>query len=201
LTEHDQFGRKFVGFYAGVVVDNADPLKIGRVRIRVPGIIEPSSNWALPLGFGGGERRGFYAPPEEGDEVGLWFHAGDVDRPYYVKGHWGAPQGSQQTPGPVGGYAGDGETQEDISAEDCHKVMAFESNRFIVIIDEREGSERLVIRDKTSDDQILIDGVQYGVQIKASSMLHLKADGLVKIEGATVVINGRTVAPLGRPIR
>ena len=45
---------KFHGFYDGVVVDNRDPLRVGRVRVRIPGLVEPFSSWALPMANPGG---------------------------------------------------------------------------------------------------------------------------------------------------
>ena len=39
-----------------------------------------------------------------------------------------------------------------------------------------------------------------GITVKATSALLLQADGLVRIEGTTVVINGRLVLPGSGPI-
>ena len=46
----------------------------------VPGILEPHSGWAWPLGTcGGGMRdRGFFAVPEVGAEVAVFFNQGEV---------------------------------------------------------------------------------------------------------------------------
>ena len=84
-----------LGLYVGEVVDRADPEGLGRVRVRIPGLIEPASAWAFPLGTlgGGTDRRGFFAVPERGAEVGVLFHQGDVDHPFYLAGHWGKPDG------------------------------------------------------------------------------------------------------------
>ena len=40
--------------YDGSVVDNRDPEGRHRVKIRVPGILEPESDWALPWATIGG---------------------------------------------------------------------------------------------------------------------------------------------------
>lgn len=203
-NQADGQGRKFFGMEIGTVADNADPKRIGRCRIRVPGICEPYSAWALPIGGGKGSNRGAVHTPDVGAEVSVWFKAGDPDHPYYVPSNWGAPDGEPEVPGPVGGYsseeAGD-DPNDTVSAADAYKVRAWEGDRFVVVADEREGKERLFVRDKKSDDQLLIDGVKYAIQLKASSLLHLKADGVVRIDGTSVVINGRTVAANGRPIR
>jgi uncharacterized protein involved in type VI secretion and phage assembly len=185
--ELDLDGPRHLGLYIGYVVDRADPECVGRVRVRIPGLVEPASAWAFPLGTvgGGSDRRGFFAVPEVGAEVGILFHLGDVDHPYYLSGHWGKPGGATEIPTPAQG----------LSAAETPQVCAFETARFVLTFDDRAGHETLRIADKTSGDQIEFDGVGMGITIQATSALILKADGLVSIEGTTVVLNGRVVLP------
>ncbi len=189
LDTHDP---RYMGLYIGHVVDRADPEQLGRVRIRIPGLIEPASAWAFPLGTvgGGSDRRGFFAVPEVGAEVGILFHQGDVDHPYYLCGHWGKPGGTTEVPSPA----------RELSNEDVPQVRAFETRRFVLVFDDRAGKEALRIQDKASGDQIEFDGAAMGITVKATSALLLQADGLISIEGTTVVINGRLVLPGGGPI-
>ena len=76
----------------------------------------------------------------------------------------------------------------------------FESRRFLLVFDDRAGHETLRIEDKLSHDQIEFDGTALGMTVKATSALILKADGLINIEGTTVVINGRLVLSGGGAI-
>jgi uncharacterized protein involved in type VI secretion and phage assembly len=183
---------RYPGLYIGEVADRDDPEGLGRVRVRIPGLVEPSSAWAFPLGTlgGGSDRRGFFSVPEKGAEVGVLFHQGDVDHPYYLCGHWGKPDGQAEVPEPVRG----------LPKEEAPQIRAFETGRFLFVFDDREGKEALVVKDKTSGDQIEFDGAGMGITIKATSALLLKADGLVSIEGASVQINGRLVLPGPKPI-
>jgi uncharacterized protein involved in type VI secretion and phage assembly len=183
---------RYPGLYIGEVVDREDPEGLGRVRVRIPGLVEPASAWAFPLGTvgGGSDRRGFFAVPEKGAEVGVLFHQGDPDHPWYLSGHWGRPDGQAEVPEPVRG----------LSKEDVPKVRVFETGRFLLVFDDREGKEALVIKDKRSADQIEFDGAGMGITIKATSALLLKADGVVSIEGASVQINGRLVLPTPKAI-
>ena len=183
---------RYPGLYIGEVVDRNDPEGLGRVRVRIPGLVEPASAWAFPLGTvgGGSDRRGFFAVPEKGAEVGVLFHQGDVDHPYYLCGHWGKPHGQAEVPEPARG----------LPKEEAPQIRAFETGRFLFVFDDREGKEALVVKDKTSGDQIEFDGAGMGITIKATSALLLKADGLVSIEGASVQINGRLVLPGPKPI-
>ncbi len=190
LGTHDP---RYTGLYIGHVVDRADPELLGRVRIRIPGLIEPASAWAFPLGTvgGGSDRRGFFAVPEQGAEVGVLFHQGDVDHPYYLCGHWGKPGGATEIPAAARDLSND---------DDTPNVRAFETRRFQLVFDDRAGKETLRIQDKTSGDRIELDGAAMGITIKATSALLLQADGLINIEGTTVVINGRLVLPGGGAI-
>jgi uncharacterized protein involved in type VI secretion and phage assembly len=191
--EFDPRDPRHTGLYIGHVVDRADPEQLGRVRIRIPGLIEPASAWAFPLGTvgGGSDGRGFFAVPEVGAEVGVLFHQGDVDHPYYLCGHWGKPGGATEVPSPARG----------LSAGEAPQVRAFETRRFVLVFDDRVGQETLRIQDKAPGGaQIEFDGTVMGITLKATSALVLQADGLVSIEGTTVVINGRLVLPGGGSI-
>lgn len=190
--EFDTDDPRYTGLYIGQVVDREDPEKLGRVRVKIPGLIEPASAWAFPLGTvgGGSDRRGFFSVPEKDAEVGVLFHQGDVDHPYYLCGHWGKPGGSPEVPEPARGLA----------KEETPQVRAFETGRFVLTFDDRNGKEAFIVKDKKSGDQIEFDGAGMGITIKASSALILKADGLVSIEGSSVQINGRLVLPSPKSI-
>ena len=63
----------FFGMYMGYVTERNDPEMLGRVKVCVPGFLEPESGWAWPLGTVGGGTKdcGFFAVPPVGAEVGL----------------------------------------------------------------------------------------------------------------------------------
>ena len=190
--EFDTDDPRYTALYIGEVVDRDDPEGLGRVRVRIPGLVDPASPWAFPLGTvgGGSDRRGFFSVPEKGAEVGVLFHQGDVDHPFYLCGHWGKPNGQAEVPEPA----------RDLPKEEVPQVRAFETGRFLLVFDDRAGKEAFLIKDKKSGDQIEFDGAAMGITIKATSALLLKADGMVNIEGAAVQINGRLVLPGPKPI-
>ncbi len=189
LSRHDT---RHYGMYVGYVTDRKDPEGLGRVRVCVPGVLEPHSAWAFPLGTvgGGSDRRGFFSVPEKNAEVGVLFHQGDVDHPYYLCGHWGKPDTGTEVPEPV----------KELGKEDAPQVRAFETSRFLLVFDDRAGKEALVIKDKKSGDQVEFDGAAMGITIKGTSALLLKADGIISIEGTSVQLNGRLVLPGTKPI-
>lgn len=190
--EFDTDDPRYTALYIGEVVDREDPECLGRVRVRIPGLVEPASAWAWPLGTvgGGSDRRGFFAVPEKHAEVGVLFNQGDVDHPYYLCGFWGKPGGKTEVPEPI----------KELSKDDAPQVRAFETGRFLLVFDDRAGKEALLIKDKKSGDQVEFDGAAMGITIKGTSALLLKSDGIVSIEGTTVQLNGRLVLAGKKPI-
>jgi uncharacterized protein involved in type VI secretion and phage assembly len=122
--------KQFLGNYRGIVIDNVDPLQIGRVMVQVPDIsnVLPST-WAMPCVPFAGIQNGFFAVPAVGSGVWIEFEHGDADYPIWTGCFWGsagevpalalaAPPGLQQiviqsmtqntllisdVPGPTGG--------------------------------------------------------------------------------------------------
>jgi uncharacterized protein involved in type VI secretion and phage assembly len=81
----------FWGKYRGVVSDNADPLRIGRVRAKVPDVYgDDESGWAMPAAPFGGAGSGFFAVPPSGAGVWLEFEHGDPDYPVWSGCWWGS---------------------------------------------------------------------------------------------------------------
>ena len=88
------------GVHIGQVTRRDDPENLGRVKVLIPGLIEPESGeWAWPLAtFGGTAHRGHFEPPAVGATVGVLFVNGDVNRPCFIPGPWGVPGGKSDTP-------------------------------------------------------------------------------------------------------
>ncbi|MGH3871858.1 MAG: VgrG-related protein [Pseudonocardiaceae bacterium] len=75
------------GVVIGVVSDNRDPEKRGRVRLTFPWLNDEFvSDWARTVQAGAGKDRGAVIVPEVGDEVLVAFEQGSFQRPYVLGG-------------------------------------------------------------------------------------------------------------------
>ncbi len=82
--------QRFYGKYRGTVVNNVDPLQIGRIQAIVPDVsgVSPTS-WAMPCVPVAGINTGVFTVPQLGSGVWVEFEHGDPDRPIWVGGFWG----------------------------------------------------------------------------------------------------------------
>jgi uncharacterized protein involved in type VI secretion and phage assembly len=185
LTRHDT---RHLGLFLGCVTQRDDPEQLGRVRVCIPGLIEPESAWAWPLGTSGGGSKdtGFFAVPEVGAEVGVLFAQGDFDAPFYLAGHWGKPGGGSEVP------------EEARRPTPDNRVIA--TPTFRVELDEGAGTRRLRLLNRKTGDQLVFDAETNTVTLEATTALTLRAIGGVAIEGAQITIGGRVVRPVADPI-
>jgi uncharacterized protein involved in type VI secretion and phage assembly len=92
--------QKRYGKFRAVVVDNQDPQKRGRLKLRVPSVLaDQETDWALPcMPFGGGAAYGWFAIPEVDAQVWVEFEEGDITKPIWVGTFW---QQADQVPEPA----------------------------------------------------------------------------------------------------
>jgi len=82
---------KFYGKYRGMVLNNIDPMQMGRLMVQVPdvGSVAPST-WAMPCVPIAGIQNGMFALPIIGSGVWIEFEQGDPDHPIWVGCFWGS---------------------------------------------------------------------------------------------------------------
>lgn len=89
---------RYRGRYRGEVLDVDDPRSMGRVRVRVPEVLEDvDSGWALPVFAVSGDGSGVWAVPPVGAGVWVEFEGGDPSRPVWCGGWFAegeAPEGA-----------------------------------------------------------------------------------------------------------
>jgi hypothetical protein len=176
------------GMYVGYVTHRKDPEGLGRVRVCIPGVIEPHSSWAWPLGTSGGgfKDRGFFAVPEEGAEVAVFFNQGDVDEPYYLSAHWGKPDGESEVP-----------EEAQVDPPD-NRVIA--TPTFRIELDESDKAKKLKLTNRKTGDFLLFDAEENSVTLQGTTAITIKAVGAISLEATQITIGGRAVRPVPDPI-
>jgi hypothetical protein len=79
---------KYYGKYRGTVINNVDPMQMGRLVVQVPDVkgLIPST-WAMPCFPVSGKQMGTYMVPQVGTGVWVEFEQGDPDYPIW-SGCW-----------------------------------------------------------------------------------------------------------------
>lgn len=87
----DGMGRNYYGKYRGVVLDNVDPMQMGRIQAMVPDVpsLLPGS-WCLPCVPAAGPQAGMLVVPSIGAGVWIEFEHGDPDYPIWTGCFWGS---------------------------------------------------------------------------------------------------------------
>lgn len=181
------------GLYDGWITDNVDPLKLGRVRIVIPGLVEPETDWASPIGCpgGGSNSRGLWSIPEIGANVAVFFKEGELETPRYLTGPWSLPKDSTEAP----------TFTRNLTPAEAVQMTGLQTPRWEIVLDDRDGNEGLLIRDrKNPDNAIVFDGVQQTVSINGTVAVQITSTGIVNIDAMQVTINGRIVLPTSNPI-
>ena len=79
--------KKYRGTYRGIVTNNKDPEKRGRVKVKFPWLRRNSKPaWARQLKPNGNSQDGPFFMPEIGDEVIISFIHGDIRHPVILGG-------------------------------------------------------------------------------------------------------------------
>lgn len=189
FADDDEDIVRYVGLYSGTVVTNKDPEGLCRVTVKVQGLLA-ESEWALPAGTAGGaDGVGDSGIPPEGADVFVWFINGNLDEPIYFGGHWGR---QERPPGPAG----------EIAPADRPKIRAFETGRYLIVMDGRESAPSLALLDKQTGARIAIDdadvllsgfnitvAAEGSISMSAGAGIDAAADGPVDISGASVSID------------
>jgi len=167
---------KRFGKYRASVVDNQDPQKRGRLKLRIPSVLaDQDSDWALPcLPYGGLKSQGMFFIPDIDAQLWVEFEEGDISRPIWVGSFW-----QQQDDVP-----------EDASKDEPTTRMIQTSSGHILQFDDESGEEQFRLYHP-ADAEMIIDK-QGSITLTDASGAVLKMDAasnVVTVEDA----NGNTL--------
>ncbi len=100
----DDRSRPLWGKFRGKVVNNEDPLLIGRLQVELAILPGLTLNWCMPCAPYAGAGVGFYAIPPLAANVWVEFEGGDLNFPVWVGGFWAegeTPVGAPEPPNPL----------------------------------------------------------------------------------------------------
>jgi len=124
LEEH------FYGKYRGRVVDNEDPTRRGRLKVRVPAVMGEEEVWALPCVPYAGDGVGFFTLPENDTAAWVEFEGGDPSFPIWVGCFWGDGQIPDQDASP--------------------EIKFLRTEKVTLRIDDRQGELLIEVKDGSS---------------------------------------------------
>lgn len=180
---------KIYGVSIGIVTNNKDPEKLGRVKVKLP--IRECQNetfWARMATLMGGSSKGSFFLPEVNDEVLVTFIEGDIHQPYIIGMLWNG----QDKP-PVGNEDGKNNIRK-IKSRSGHELIfsdeaggekiTIQSSKGHVIKMDDSSSAKIEIKDKSGNNSIVIDTNSNQVNVTGNMKINLKCGG------STIVIDG-----------
>lgn len=151
---------KIYGAVVGIVSNNVDPQRMGRVKVRFPWLgTEDESGWARIATPMAGNQRGIWMLPEVGDEVLVMFARGNIDQPYVVGGLWNGVDAPPE--------------HNDDGANDRRVIRS--RSGLTLMFDDTEGAETITISDAGRRSTIVIDASQDTVTIESAGRVRLSA--------------------------
>lgn len=162
------------GVVIGIVTNNQDPENLGRVKVKFPWLSqEDESAWARIAAPMAGNKRGAYFLPEVDDEVLIAFERGDLRFPYILGALW---NGKDETP----------EKNED-GGNHIRSIVSRSGH--IIRLNDKDGSEKIEIIDKTKKNSIIFDTANNTIQITSDKDIKLSApQGSIELDAKTISI-------------
>ncbi|MEV6596438.1 VgrG-related protein [Actinoplanes sp. NPDC051346] len=180
------------GLVVGIVTNNDDPEKLGRVRVQFPTLSsDDESAWARVTAPGAGNRRGLQWLPEVDDEVLVGFELGDHSRPVVLGGLW-----NRRDSPPRPEAASNGSITQRLLVSRADSRLTLDDDQPSVALS-LGGSPCIVKLEKsesslTGDQKLVLSAAQ--IEIKATQKLTLS--------GAQIEITSSgPLAASGKPIR
>ena len=176
---------RIYGAVVGIVTNNDDPEKSGRVKVKFPWLaLDHESHWARLARLDAGKDRGTWWVPEVDDEVLCMFEHGDVNFPYVIGTLW---NGKDTPPKTFKGQGQNAEKKND---------MRFIKSRsgHLLVFDDTSGNEKIEIIDKKNERSIEIDvsGRKIIITNKTGDIEVKAPTGKILLEGKQIELKSTT---------
>lgn len=166
---HEMHACKIYGVVVGVVTNNKDPDKLGRIKVQFPWLSEENeSHWARLATLMAGANRGTVFFPEVGDEVLVAFEHGDIRFPYIIGALWNGM-----------------DTPPHDNADGKNNLRLIQSRSGHVIrLDDTSGSEKIEIIDRSGSNRIVINTADNTITIAADADITVQSQsGALQLSG------------------
>jgi len=179
-TVNDRLIQLVHGVYIGIVTNNNDPEKLGRVKLNIPVLDDMvETNWARVATLSAGNKRGTQFIPEVGDEVLVSFLLGDLNQPVVIGSLWNhkkLPPKADMQPAPY-----------MIRSREGHELMMIDQKNAGQIVVKTSGGHQIVMNDKDKTLEIKESGGQK-ITMKNNEIEISSGTAKVKIQGGNVSI-------------
>jgi uncharacterized protein involved in type VI secretion and phage assembly len=179
-TGGDSRMSKIFGVVVGIVTNNQDPEKLGRVKVRFPWLDEDDeSHWARVATMMAGKDRGSFFLPEVDDEMLVVFEHGDVRFPYVIGALWNG----KDTP-PRDNADGKNDFRviksrsghelifSDVDGKEHVQIKTKAGQQ--ILLDDTSGSEKILVKDK-SGNKIEMDAASNSINLVSKSKISVKS--------------------------
>jgi uncharacterized protein involved in type VI secretion and phage assembly len=201
---------KSSGVSVGIVTNNQDPDKQGRVKLSFPmRNSTDESFWARVSTVMAGKQTGTYFLPEVGSEVLVAFEDGDTEHPIVIGALWNGKDTPPDTNGDgknnirtITSRAGHAVTFNDDTDAGKAQLTIKSSAGHSIVLDDTTGSEKISIIDKTGSNKIVFDSSQNNISIECAMQLTIKGN-VVQIEGTSSLTlkSGAITTIQGSPVK
>lgn len=181
LESEDNNVGKIYGVAAGVVTNNKDEKKLGRIKLKFLWLSKDNeTDWVRIATFMSGNEFGGFFLPEVGDEVLVAFEHGDINHPYVIGSLW-----NDKAKPP--------ETNPD--GKNNFRFIKSRSGH-IIKFDDTGGKEKIEIVDKSGKNSIKIETSDNKISIKSGMDIEISAEGKVSIAAKEIEIKSTTSAKI-----
>ncbi len=166
--------RRFYGKYRGLVIDNADPENLGRLKVKVPSVLgaDVATGWALPcVPYGGDVNQGFLFIPEVNAGVWVEFEEGDLEFPIWVGAFWSKPGGDSELPKP---NKPDGTEESTVQDPSTRKIIKTKLGHTIQMEDSDDDNAQILIIEGKKQHRIIMN--KDGIEITDANNNDIKMD-------------------------